>query len=97
MNVKRIARRALVGTATAGAMLVPAAGASAAPVITGGLVNVTIVDVLSGNQVPAQVPITVAANVCGVAVNVLALDLADGPVDCSNDQQIITVSQQRRR
>jgi hypothetical protein len=90
-------KRALVAATCAGALAVPVSAASAQPVITGGLVNVTIVDVLSGNQVTAQVPITVAANVCGVAVNVLALDLADGPVDCSNDQQIITVSQQRRR
>ena len=67
------------------------------PVVTGGLVNVTIVDVLSGTQVTLQVPITVAANLCGVAVNVLAQDLASGPVDCSTDQEIITVSRQRRR
>jgi hypothetical protein len=97
MTMKRFVRRALVGTVTAGAMLVPAAAASAQPVITGGLVNVTIVDVLSGNQVTAQVPVSVAANICGVAVNVLATDLADGPVDCSTATQLITVSQQRRR
>jgi len=97
MDVKRIARRTLVGTVAAGAMLVPAASASAAPVITGGLVNVTVVDVLSGNETTLQVPITVAANICDVTVAVLAQDLSDGPVDCSTAQQIITVSQQRRR
>ena len=70
--------------------------AEAAPVITGGLVNVTVTDVLSGNQVTAQVPITVAANVCDVSVAVLAQDLRDGTADCSNDQQIITVSRTRR-
>ncbi len=59
--------------------------------------NVTIVDVLSGNQVTAQVPITVAANIRDVTVAVLAQDLRDGPADCSNEQQVITVSQQRRR
>ncbi len=90
-------KRALAGIAMAGALAVPAASASAAPVVTGGLVNVTIVDVLSGNQVTTQVPITVAANICDVTVAVLAQDLSDGPVDCSNAQQIITVSQQRRR
>jgi hypothetical protein len=95
--MNRLIRRGVIAAAAAGALAVPALPAAAQPVITGGLVNVTIVDVLSGNQVTAQVPITVAANVCGVAVNVLATDLADGPVDCSNDQQIITVSQQRRR
>ena len=71
--------------------------AEAAPVITGGLVNVTVTDVLSGNQVTAQVPITVAANICDVSVTALAQDLRDGTADCSNDQQIITVSQTRRR
>ncbi|MDQ3430196.1 MAG: hypothetical protein M3479_09660 [Actinomycetota bacterium] len=43
-----------------------------------GLVNVNI----SGNTV--QVPVAVAANLCNVAVNVLAQDLAqDGTADCN--------------
>jgi hypothetical protein len=42
-----------------------------------GFVNVNITDV------NAQVPVSVAANVCGVAVNVLVSLLADGPVDCT--------------
>jgi hypothetical protein len=42
-----------------------------------GLVNVAIVD----NTV--QVPIGVAANVCGVAVNILATATATAPVDCT--------------
>jgi hypothetical protein len=98
MNVKRIARRALVGTAAAGMFLVPATGASAAPVITGGLVNVTVVDVLSGNQVNLQVPIAVAANICDLDVNVLAADLADdGRADCANDvNQEVTSTQTQR-
>lgn len=97
IKMKIPVKRALVAASCAGAMAIPAASASAQPVITGGLVNVTIVDVLSGNQVTAQVPITVAANVCDVTVAVLAQELSDGgPVDCSNDQQIITVSRQRR-
>ena len=41
-----------------------------------GLVNVAVVD----NTV--QIPIGVAANVCGVAVNVLASATAVAPVDC---------------
>jgi hypothetical protein len=98
MNVKRFARRALVSTAAAGAMLVPATAASAAPVITGGLVNVTVVDVLSGNQVNLQVPVAVAANICDVNVTVLAADLADdGRADCANDvnQQVESVQRFR--
>jgi hypothetical protein len=95
--MNRLIKRALIAATVAGGLAVPATAASAAPVITGGLVNVTIVDVLSGNQVTAQVPITVAANICDVTVAVLTADLQDGSADCSNDQQIITVSQQRRR
>jgi hypothetical protein len=68
----------------------------AAPVITGGLVNVTIVDLVSGNQITAQVPVSVAANICDVSVAVLAQDLRDGTADCSTDTQIITLSAQRR-
>jgi hypothetical protein len=41
-----------------------------------GLVNVAVVD----NTV--QIPIGIAANVCGVAVNVLAQNLANGPSAC---------------
>jgi hypothetical protein len=83
-----------MATATfAGALALPMAmPADAAPVITGGLVNVTVVDVLSGNQVTAQVPVSVAANVCGVPVSVLAQDLRNGPVDCSNDHHRLPAS-----
>lgn len=42
-----------------------------------GLVNVAVVD----NTV--QIPIGIAANVCGVAVNILASSTVTGPVDCT--------------
>ncbi len=90
--MNRLIRRAVIASAAAGALALPAVPAAAAPVITGGLINVTVVDVLNDNEVTVQVPITVAANICGVAVNVLALDLRDGPVDCSNETETITVS-----
>jgi hypothetical protein len=61
-----------------------AAPASAEPVVTGGLVNITVVDVLNNVDVNVQVPIGVAANVCGVNAAVLAaLPPASGPVDCT--------------
>ena len=41
-----------------------------------GLINVALVDTT------VQVPVSVAANICGVAVNVLATAAAQGPVDC---------------
>lgn len=51
-----------------------------------GLVNVNI------TNVDAQVPITIAANICGVTVDVLAASLLQGPVDCSANGQAATVS-----
>jgi len=41
-----------------------------------GLVNLALTDTT------VQLPISLAANVCGVAVNVLASQLGQGPVDC---------------
>jgi hypothetical protein len=41
-----------------------------------GLINVALVDTT------VQVPVTVAANICGVAVNVLAQNVVQGAVDC---------------
>jgi hypothetical protein len=49
-----------------------APAASAQPVITGGLVNLTIANVLDNNEVTVQVPVTAAAAVCGVQVGVLS-------------------------
>ncbi|HKH11271.1 MAG TPA: hypothetical protein VKA73_09020 [Rubrobacter sp.] len=47
------------------------------------LINITVVDVLNGNNVNVQVPISVAANVCGVQANVLAQNNVQEPVDCT--------------
>lgn len=62
---------------------IAAPSAGAAPVITGELVNVTVTDVLSHDQISVQVPIGVAANVCGVQANVLAQGGLQEPVDCT--------------
>jgi len=48
------------------------------------LVNIVVVDVLSGNNVNVQVPRVVAANVCGVQANVLAQNNIREPVDCTS-------------
>jgi hypothetical protein len=81
-------KRVLAGSSVAAMLCVgggmAAAPANAAPVVTGGLVNVTITDVLSGDQINAQIPIGVAANVCGVAANVLAQRTLTAPVDCTS-------------
>ena len=60
--------------ATAALSVGLAAPAAAQP--QNGLVNVAVVD----NTV--QVPIAVAANVCGLQVGILAQQLRQGPVDC---------------
>jgi hypothetical protein len=58
-------------------MALAVASSTAAQPRQTGLVNVAIVD----NTV--QIPIGVAANVCGVAVNILASSTATAPVDCA--------------
>lgn len=60
--------------------------AAAAPVVTGGLVNVTIIDAVdvNNNDVNVQVPVSAAANICGVDVEILVADLADdGEANCT--------------
>ena len=63
---------ASVFAACAFGVFVGAPVASAQPVITGGLVNLTITDVLNNNDVTVQVPVTAAAAVCGVQVGVIS-------------------------
>ncbi len=64
-------------------MVATVSPAAAAPVITGGLVNVTVTDVLNNNTVTIQVPIAVAANLCDIAVNVLATQFKNGTPSCT--------------
>lgn len=61
-------------------MALSAMPALAQPILTGGLVNVTIVDV---EDVVVQVPVAAAANICGIDVNVLVEDLQDGDANCT--------------
>ncbi len=86
--------------ALTGSTLAFAAPADAQPVITGGLVNITVVDlidgdVLSNNNVSVGAALGLAANICDVNVNVLAVQLRDGGATCTaeaGDQQV-TISQ----
>ena len=90
-TVHRFAAAALA----TGALVVPVAlsssAAAAGPVITGGLVNVTVVDtlndneVLSNNNVSLGAALGVAANVCDTNVNVLARQLRSGGATCTSD------------
>ena len=90
----------------AAALSVPmAATTSAQPpvVIGGGLVNVQIVDVIDDINVNVRdinvtvgAALQVAANVCGVAIGVIAQDLQDGSATCDNlvdgTGQIVTIN-----
>jgi len=77
MIVNRSFRRVLAVGASAAMLSVAAVAtpAQAAP-RQEGLINVALTDTT------VQVPVAVAANVCGVAVGVLSGALAQGPVDC---------------
>ena len=107
MNVRRsIATVGAAGALAAGSMFLAAPAQAAAPVVTGGLVNVTITDVDLLNNVDVTalngVTLQVAAEVCGVSLNVLATDLApDGYAVCDITQDAdstttTTVTQRRR-
>jgi len=77
MIVNRSFRRVLAVGAGAAMLSVAALAtpAQAAP-RQEGLINVALTDTT------VQVPVAVAANVCGVAVGVLSGALVQGPVDC---------------
>ncbi len=83
MNIRRsLATVGAAGLLAAGSLGV-ASPAQAAPVFAGGLVNVTLVDVVDVGDVTVQVPIAIAANICDVTVAVLAQDLRDGRATCN--------------
>lgn len=85
----------LTGALAVGAM---APAASAQPVITGGLVNITVVDVLNNNTVTLDRTVNVAlalgiaANVCDVTAGVLAQQLNAGSATCQNALDGVTAT-----
>jgi hypothetical protein len=76
-----------------------APAASAQPIVTGGVVNITVVDslnnVLSNNNVAVGLALGLGANVCDVNVNVLAVQLSDDEATCTNTVtgQEVTITQ----
>src|SRR4051794_41893689 len=99
-------KRTLATLAAGGTLaLAPAVPAMAqGPLVTGGLVNVTVTDVannvLSNNNIGVGAALNVAANGCGVGVNVLATQLGtSGPIHCTNPahRQPVTLTQLHRR
>lgn len=68
------------------------------PVVTGGLVNITVANVLTGdilsdNDVNLGAALNLAANVCDVNVNVLAVQLRDGGATCQTGNQRAVIDQ----
>lgn len=106
MNIRRsIATVGAAGALATGSLFL-AAPAQAQPVITGGLVNVTVVDAVdvTNNRILQNVGVGVAANVqaqvCGtqVGANVLTIlsAIAQGQdVECENEagNQTVTIEQ----
>lgn len=78
---------AALGISAALAFAAPSTAEAQGPIVTGGLVNVTIVDAVDVRNVKVAIgaALNLAANVCGVAVNVLAVQLGQpGPISCTN-------------
>ena len=95
MGPLRVDTASIAGAlALGGASAAPAQAAG--PVVTGGLVNVTLTNVLNNNQVVVAVPIQAAAAICAVSVDVLSLQLTPGSTftNCvaRNGNQTVTVS-----
>jgi hypothetical protein len=69
-------RKWVAATVLSGGLALGAAGpavmSSPAGAQQQGLVNIEITNVLNNNTVTAQIPITAAANICGVNVGVLS-------------------------
>jgi hypothetical protein len=78
MNIRRTAAAVTTAAALSVTGIAMASPASAAPNNANqeGLVNLALQDT------NIQVPIGIAANICGVAANVLASSNVTGPVDC---------------
>ena len=97
-RTKKFGAAVLTTAIVAAGVVAPAAAPQ--PIVTGGLVNVTIVDVIDVGNVDVRIirdvnvgaALKLAANVCGVNVNVLAQQLPS-TATCTNtltgDQAII--------
>ena len=103
MLKKTIATAGTAGLLTAGSFGM-AAPAQAAPLFTGGLVNVTITDTLNDNNilndvtVIVAIPVGVAANVCGTSVAILGASAVSGPFNCTaSTVQDLPIAFQGRR
>ena len=90
---RSIRSRLTAATATAAVTLgIAAAPAAAQPPDQTGLINVNASD----NVI--QVPVSVAADICGVQVGALAAGLAQGPVNCTatSESEAVSVARPER-
>ena len=99
--IKKMIRAAVCAGALA--IAIPGTTSAQGPVITGGLVNVTVVDLLDTGDitilqdvnVSVGAAVALAANVCGVGVNVLATQLGSGVAKCDavieGGQRVVTI------
>jgi hypothetical protein len=79
-----VAATVLSGSLAGGAgVAAPALMATPAGAQQSGLINIEITNVLNNNTVTAQVPITAAANICGVNVGVLSSLPVGQAFDCT--------------
>ncbi len=109
MKIRRTAAALTSAAALSVTGVAMATPAQAAPVITGGLVNVTITDlqilndsinnnnvlndVLNDNQINLGVAAVVIAQVCDVQVGVLATLVQTGTTTCAADGGTLTLTQ----
>lgn len=97
--MKRIAMGVASMALGLGGSLAMSTPAQAAPLVTGGLVNVTVTDVIDDVTVTVEdvnvgAALSLAANVCGTTVGVIAQDLASGGT-CTNEGtgESVTIAQ----
>ncbi len=95
MMKRFLATSATAAIALTGSTLGIAAPAHAAPLVTGGLVNITVGDVLTNNNIAVGAALGLAANICDVNVNVLSVQLRNGGATCTATAsgQRVTISQ----
>ena len=99
MQIRRTAAALTSAAALSITGVAMATPAQAAPVFTGGLVNVTLVDVVDveGVNVVLQVPVAVAATVCDLNVAVLAAIRDNGDVACETTSDAVADARPRAR
>ena len=93
---KFVATLFLTGALAAGSVA-PGSAALNGPIVTGGLVNITVVDVLNNvtldRVVNVAAAVNIAANVCNVPVSVLSADYAqDLSATCTNTANGVTAT-----